>query len=394
MKIGITCHATVGGSGAIATALGKLLAEEGHEVHFVCHDIPFNLAGTRHPGITVHEVEATQYPPLRYPPHDMALAVKMANVADAANLDLVHVHYAIPHALSAYLAREMLAPKPLKIVCTLHGTDITLVGADPSYRPLVRFCIEACDAVTSVSNWLTKTVKECFRLNKEVKTVYNFVDMQEYCRDSAKTDLKLSDEEGRGEGQGSGTTPFAQQAPEGHPVPTIVHISNFRPVKRVSDVIEIFKRVRDAMSCRLLMVGDGPDRAKAAGLARSLGIAPDVIFMGVTQRVVDILSNASVFVLTSEMESFGLAALEAMACEVPVVTADVGGLREVVEDGQSGFLLPLGDVDAMAEKTAEILRNRDLKKKLGRRGRAIAVEKFPPRAALHAYLEIYRSVLS
>ncbi len=365
MRIGITCHATVGGSGAIAASLGKLLADEGHDVHFVCHDIPFGLAGGRHRGITIHEVEATQYPPLKHPPYGMALAVKMAAVAKLAKLDLFHVHYAIPHALSAYLAREMIAPERLRIVCTLHGTDITLVGADPSYRPLVKFCIEMCDSVTSVSKWLTETVKRSFGLEKDVHTVYNFVDLDEYSR---------------AEGREADT-------------PVIVHTSNFRPLKRTVDVIDIFKRVRDKVQARLIMVGDGPDRSRALARALGLGIADDVSFVGVTESVADILSTAQVFLLPSEMESFGLAALEAMACEVPVVATRVGGLEEVVEDGESGYLLPVGDVEAMAARTLDILRDPALRQRLGQRGRAIAAEKFSPRAALRLYLEVYHSFL-
>jgi N-acetyl-alpha-D-glucosaminyl L-malate synthase BshA len=365
MNIGITCHATVGGSGAIAVALGKLLADAGHEVHFVCHEIPFDLADTRHSRITVHGVEATQYPPLKWPPYEMALAVKMAAVAQQAKLDLFHVHYAIPHALSAYLAREMTAPDGCRLVCTVHGTDITLVGADPSYQPLVHFLLETCDAVTTVSNWLTETIRYSFGLDREVRTIYNFVDTDEFKRVSRSSDT----------------------------APTLVHISNFRPVKRTADVIEIFKRVREKTPARLIMVGDGPDRSRAAVLARTYGIDADVEFVGETHCVVDILSEADAFLLPSEMESFGLAALEAMACEVPVIASDIGGLREVIEDGRSGYLVPLGDVDAMATHALTILGDPELRARMGARGRGVAIEKFSPEKALGAYLETYKSVL-
>jgi N-acetyl-alpha-D-glucosaminyl L-malate synthase BshA len=365
MRIGITCHATVGGSGAIAASLGKLLAAAGHEVHFICHEIPFGLGSGPHPGVTVHEVEPTQYPPLRYPPYAMALAVKMASVARDAKLDVLHVHYAIPHALGAFLAREMIAPDRLKIICTLHGTDVTLVGADPSYQPLVHFLLEECDAVTAVSEWLTRTVKESFGLEREVATIPNFIDTDEYRKTGGRS---------------------------GGP-PTIVHISNFRPIKRAVDVIRIFKLVRDKAPARLVMVGDGPDEPEAVALARDLGIASDVSFVGVSGSVVDILSEADAFLLPSEMESFGLAALEAMACETPVVAAKVGGISEVVEDGESGFLLPLGDVESMAGRTLEILNNPDLRTRMGKRGREIAVEKFCPQTALKAYLSVYDSAL-
>ena len=365
MKIGITCHATVGGSGAIAAALGKLLAGAGHEVHFICHEIPFGLAGGPHPGIIVHEVEPTQYPPLRYPPYAMALAVKMASIARLAGLDLLHVHYAIPHALSAFLAREMIAPEKLKTVCTLHGTDVTLVGADPSYKRLVHFLLETCDAVTAVSDWLAETSRDLFGLEREIATIHNFVDTDEYKR--------------IGERAGG--------------APTIVHISNFRPIKRATDAIEVFRRVRDKMSARLIMVGDGPDREKAIACAETLGIGSDVDFVGVIQSVVDILSAADVFLLPSQMESFGLAALEAMACEIPVVAADVGGLSEVIENGKSGYLLPLGDVDCMAARVVEILQDRYQRTRMGKRGRAIALEKFSPQTALKSYMDVYDSAL-
>jgi len=365
MKIGITCHATVGGSGAIATALGKLLANEGHEVHFICHDVPFGLVGEPHPSITVHEVEATSYPPLRYPPYAMALAVKTASVARYAGLDLLHVHYAIPHALSAFLAREMIAPQRLRVACTLHGTDITLVGSDPSYQPLVRFLLGQCDAVTAVSNWLAETAMRSFSLKRDIETIYNFIDIDEYTRGDT--------------GPGD--------------VPTVVHVSNFRPVKRTVDVIEIFGRVYKATPARLIMVGDGPDREKAIARAQALGIAAEVSFVGVVENVVDILSKADVFLLPSEMESFGLAALEAMACETPVVAANVGGLGEVIEHDRSGYLLAPGDVDSMAERTIEILRDPEMRARMGKRGRSIAAEKFSPGAALSAYMDVYDSLL-
>ncbi|MCJ7838301.1 MAG: N-acetyl-alpha-D-glucosaminyl L-malate synthase BshA [Burkholderiales bacterium] len=365
MRIGIACHATIGGSGAIAASLGKLLADEGHEIHFVCNDVPFGIAGSCHPGITVHKADATQHPPLKCPPHGMALAVKMASVSRHARLDVFHVHYAIPYALSAYLARAMIAPERLRIVCTVHGTDITLVGADPSYKPLVQFLLRTCDAVTAVSQWLAMTVKDSFKLEKEISCIYNFIDADKYRPLRADTGG----------------------------VPTLAHISNFRPVKRTADVIEIFKRVRDTMRARLIMVGDGPDKPRAESLARTLGIVSDVTFVGETDSVVDILSSADVFLLPSEMESFGLAALEAMACEVPVVGSDVGGLNEVVEHGESGYLLPTGDVESMAAYTLKILGNQDLRTRLGKKGRSIATEKFRPQTALHSYLQVYESVL-
>jgi N-acetyl-alpha-D-glucosaminyl L-malate synthase BshA len=295
----------------------------------------------------------------------MAMAVKMASVVRLAELDILHVHYAIPHALSAFLAREMLAPRRLRIVCTLHGTDITLVGADPSYQPLARFLIEACDAVTAVSTWLARAARDSLALSREAVTVHNFIDTDEY----------------RKVGAASGGAP------------TIVHVSNFRPIKRPGDVVEVFGRVREKMEARLIMVGDGPERDRAFDCAQTLGVDRDVSFVGVTENVAAILSRADVFLLTSEMESFGLAALEAMACETPVVATNVGGLSEVVEDGESGFLLPLGDVDSMAERVLQILHDPALRSRMGERGRAVAQEKFSPQIALKAYMDVYDSAL-
>jgi N-acetyl-alpha-D-glucosaminyl L-malate synthase BshA len=365
MRIGISCHATIGGSGAIAASLGRLLADAGHEVHFICHDIPFGLSAVPDAGITVHKVEAARYPPLKWPPYEMALAVKMVSVARETHLDVIHAHYAIPHALSAYLAREMVAPAKLPVVCTLHGTDITLVGADPSYRPLVQHLLNVSDAVTAVSRWLAGTTKSIFALHRDVRTIHNFIDTNEY-RSIRGTPSEL---------------------------PTLVHVSNFRPVKRTVDVIKVFNIVRERLDARLLMVGNGPDRAAAAELARDLGVERDVCFIGTARDIIEILSSADVFLLPSEMESFGLAALEAMACEVPVVAARVGGLPEVVEDGGSGYLLPLGDVEGMAGRALEILQNPELRTTMGRRGRAIADERFTPHTALNEYLDVYHSVL-
>jgi N-acetyl-alpha-D-glucosaminyl L-malate synthase BshA len=295
----------------------------------------------------------------------MALAVKMASVARQANLDLLHVHYAIPHALGAFLAREMIAPDRLRIICTLHGTDVTLVGADPSYKPLAKFLLEACDAVTAVSRWLAETAAASFELEREVATIHNFIDAEKYRR--------TGEEKTR--------------------MPTIVHISNFRPVKRSLDVLEVFRRVREEMTARLIMVGDGPETPEAVERAKLLGVASDVSFAGVAEDVVDILSNSDVFLLPSEIESFGLAALEAMACETPVVATNVGGLSEVVDNGESGFLLPLGDVDSMAERILEILQDPELRIQMGKKGREAATTRFRPETALKAYLDVYDSAL-
>ncbi len=336
MKVGITCYPTYGGSGAVATELGIALAARGHEVHFISYEHPFRLPHFL-PRVYFHEVSIGNYPLFEYPPYDLALAVRMHDVALSQGLDLLHVHYAIPHATSAWIAKEMLREqgRRLPVVTTLHGTDITIVGQDHSYHAITRFSIERSDRITAVSQWLKdETVKAFGCGNSRIDVVPNFVDPTVF--DRARHGDALHRELGGGR-------------------PVLMHISNFRPVKRVRDVVRVFAKVRAARPCTLVMVGDGPDRGAAEEEARLLGVAAEVRFLGKIDQVAPLLAAADLYVFPSESESFGLSALEAQASGVPVVAARVGGVPEVVRDGVTGALLPLGDLDAMAAAALRLL---------------------------------------
>lgn len=336
MKVGITCYPTYGGSGAVATELGIALAARGHDVHFITYEHPFRLPHFL-PRVTFHEVNIGNYPLFEYPPYDLALAVRMHDVVLSQGLDLLHVHYAIPHATSAWIAKEMLATqgRALPVVTTLHGTDITIVGQDHSYHAITRFSIERSDRITSVSQWLKdETVKAFGCENCRVEVIPNFVDPTAF--DRARHGDALRAELGGGR-------------------PILMHISNFRPVKRVRDVVRIFAEVRRHRPCVLVMVGDGPDRGAAEDEARTLGVAPDVRFLGRIDDVAPLLAAADLYLFPSESESFGLSALEALASGVPVVASRVGGVPEVVNDGVTGALRALGDVPGMAQAALEFL---------------------------------------
>src|SRR5437762_730310 len=360
MKIGITCYPTYGGSGVVATELGLELAQRGHEVHFISYAQPIRLIQTS-PNIHYHEVEVSRYPLFEYPPYDLALATRMAEVSELYELDLLHVHYAIPHSVSALLARQMLAAgtqkRKLPFVTTLHGTDITLVGLDRSYLPITRFSIEQSDGVTAISQYLReRTVKE-FDVQNDIQVIYNFVNCDVYCR--CGEDLAQR---------------RAEYAPNGERI--LVHVSNFRPVKRVTDVIEIFDRVRKKIPSKLLLMGDGPERSRAERLAVQKGIHDDVIFLGKQEQIGEKLAISDVLLLPSQLESFGLAALEAMASEVVPIATRVGGLPEVIEHGKTGFLADLGDVEAMANYAINILSDESRLRAMGRECRASAEERF------------------
>jgi N-acetyl-alpha-D-glucosaminyl L-malate synthase BshA len=376
MKIGITCYPTYGGSGVVATELGLELAERNHEVHFISYAQPIRLTGP-HPNIHYHEVEVSRYPLFDYPPYDLALASRMAEVAELYDLDLLHVHYAIPHSVSALLARQMMAAKPrgrkLPFVTTLHGTDITLVGLDRSYLPITRFSIEQSDGVTAISQYLRERTMREFDIRNNIQVIYNFVNCDLYCRNAQSSQLK------------------EEYAPNGERI--LVHLSNFRPVKRVTDVIEVFDRVRKQMPSKLLMIGDGPDRSRAEWLAVQKGIHNDVIFLGKQEQVQEKLSIADIMLLPSELESFGLAALEAMACEVVPIATRVGGIPEVIEHGKSGYLAEVGDVDTMARHAVELLGDEKALREMAKASRGVAQSRFCASKIIPQYEEFYRRVL-
>ena len=376
MKIGITCYPTYGGSGVVATELGIELAQRGHEVHFISYAQPIRLT-TPQPNIHYHEVEVSRYPLFDYPPYALALATRMVEVAEIYELDLLHVHYAIPHSVSALLAKQMLAksspPQHLPFVTTLHGTDITLVGQDRSYLPITRFSIEESDGVTAISDYLRdRTLKE-FGIRNPIQVIYNFVNCDLYRRDPQVAERRRE---------------FARDDER-----LLVHLSNFRPVKRVGDVIEVFDRVQKKVPARLLLMGDGPDRPMAEWMARDKGIHDRVIFLGKQDRVHEKLGISDMMLLPSQLESFGLAALEAMASEVVPVATRVGGVPEVIEHGVNGFLCEVGDVDGMAAHAVELLSDEAGLRKMGKAARKAARSRFCSTKIIPEYEEFYRCVL-
>ena len=371
MKIGITCYPTYGGSGVVATELGKELAKRGHEVHFISYAVPMRLNGFIK-NVFYHEVEMAQYPLFEFPLYTTALASKMIDVAQFEHLDLLHVHYAIPHATSAYLAREILGRDRLKIVTTLHGTDITLVGLEPSYLPVMKFSIEQSDGVTAVSRFLREKTLTNYGINKSIEVIPNFVDVKLYRRGNGEAIRKVI-------------------APNGERV--LVHVSNFRAVKRVTDVIRIFDVVRKSVPSKLVLVGDGPDRSVCEKLCHDLGIDHEVRFLGKQTNLVEIHSASDLFLMPSQSESFGLSALEAMACEVPVVSSSVGGLPELVVHGETGYIAEIGDIDRMARYAIDLLRNEEKRLRFAEAGRRRAVEQFNSEKIVDQYETYYRTVL-
>ncbi len=371
MKIGITCYPTYGGSGVVATELGMELAARGHEIHFIAYAMPTRL-NLSNDHIFFHEVEVTTYPLFDHPPYTLALAVKMVEVAESASLDLLHVHYAIPHSVSALLARSMMAPRRLPFITTLHGTDITLVGSDRSYLPVTRFSIEQSDGVTAISNYLREETIREFDIHRPIEVIRNFVNCDLYCRPK--------DQRRRSE-----------WAPNGEPI--LMHLSNFRPVKRVSDAVEIFALVREKMSAKLVLIGDGPDHGAVEHLVRQKKLGCDVFFLGKQGRVQDLLGLADLFLLPSDLESFGLAALEAMACEVPVIATNVGGVPEVVTHGVDGYLVAPRDVAAAAKYAIQILSRADRGREMGQQARIDARKKFCSNDVIPLYEAYYRKVL-
>jgi L-malate glycosyltransferase len=378
MRIGITCYPTYGGSGVVATELGIELAALGHQVHFISYSQPFRLTG-RDEGIFYHEVPVSSYPLFEFPPYDLALASRMAEVAEFSQLDLLHVHYAIPHSVSALLARQMLAARGrrLPFVTTLHGTDITLVGLDRSYLPITRYAIQESDGVTSISEYLKRKTVEDFGVTRGIEVVANFVNCDVYA--------PIKDAVQRAEARKRLADPNEA---------ILMHLSNFRPVKRVVDVVRIFAQVVREIPARLVLVGDGPDRSAAEWLAHDLGIHSKIHFMGKQERVNELLPLADILLMPSELESFGLAALEAMACKVPSIATHVGGVPELIDDGETGLLYEVGDVDAMASGALDLLRDPARLEAMRDAGRRTAQTRFCSTLVVPHYVRYYEQVLA
>ena len=377
MRIGITCYPTYGGSGVVATELGIELAATGHEVHFISYSQPFRLSG-RDDGIFYHEVPVSSYPLFEFPPYDLALASRMAEVAEFCNLDLLHVHYAIPHSVSALLARQMLAARGRKLpfVTTLHGTDITLVGLDRSYLPITRYAIQESDGVTSISSYLKDKTVADFAVSRPIEVIPNFVNCDVY--------TPIADEASRIHARSK----FAQPDEA-----VFIHLSNFRSVKRVVDVVKVFAQVVREVAAQLILVGDGPDRSAAEWLAHDLKINDRIHFLGKQDRVNELLPLADLMIMPSSLESFGLAALEAMACKVPAIATRVGGVPELIEDGVTGLLYSVGDVDGMAAGALSLLKDRSRLDNMRDAARKDAQKRFCATLVLPKYVKYYEQIL-
>ena len=372
MNIGIVCYPTFGGSGVVATELAKGLADRGHNLHILSYARPARLDSFR-TDITYHEVDLSTYPLFEYPPYDLALANMMVNLIQFEKLDILHVHYAIPHATSAYLAKQILnkAASNIPVITTLHGTDITLIGSDPTYKQVVDFSINESDGVTAVSEYLKEETYRLFDITKEIKVIPNFIDLERFQRSEKERFKKAS-------------------CPGGEKV--ITHVSNFREVKRITDVVEAFSHVlKNGVEAKLLMVGDGPERQKAEKKCRELGICSEVRFLGKQDKVEEILSISDLFMIPSGSETFGLAALEAMSCGVPVISSNIGGLPEVNVHGETGYLCELGDVETMGKYATNILKDEMLHKKLATGARKRA-EMFEINKIVSVYEEYYKEV--
>lgn len=372
LKIGITCYPTVGGSGVVATELGKMLAEKGHEIHFISSSIPFRLNKMYH-NIYYHQVEVNQYSVFQYPPYDIALASKMAEVANREKLDLLHVHYAIPHAVCAILAKQM-CDRDIKIVTTLHGTDITVLGYDPSLTDAIKFGIEKSDAVTAVSKALVDQTYELINPDKQIETVYNFIDDRIYQKSDAhalRAEFEIKEDE-----------------------KVIIHVSNFRPVKRVQDVVKSFAKIASVMRAKLLLVGDGPEMTIICKLVRKLGLDSQVIFLGKQESLEELYSISDLMLLLSEKESFGLVALEAMACGVPCVGTNVGGLPEVINHGVNGFICEVGNIEEISSKALAVLNDKNIHKQFSNHSIETAKTKFNAEQIVEQYEQIYFNLLN
>lgn len=371
MRLAIVCYPTHGGSGAVASELAIGLAEGGHDVHVVSYAVPFRLRRF-HPGVRFHEVEIASYPLFRYPPYTLGLATKLAEVASETGLDVIHAHYAVPNAVSAFLAREIIGTGRTRLVTTLHGTDITLVGADKSFDRVIRFALERSDAVTAVSGYLAERTRRDFSPHLPVEVIPNFVD----------TALPPA------------AKPCAREvwAPKGERI--LMHASNFRPVKRISDVVRVFDAVRRRLPSRLVLIGEGPERLFAQQLVRELDLTGEVIFLGQQDDIQGPLACADLLLLPSEQESFGLTALEAMVARVPVIATSIGGLPEVVADGECGRLFPVGNVSGMTEEAVRLLSDEPARKAMGEAGRRRAIRCFAREVVMPRYEDLYRRVLA
>jgi N-acetyl-alpha-D-glucosaminyl L-malate synthase BshA len=373
MKIGVTCYPTHGGSGVVATELAKVMADRGHQIHFITKSLPFRLENTYHSNIFYHQVQMLDYPLLGENSYSLVLASKMASIFKEQQLDLLHVHYAIPHAISACIARQLIAPIPLPIVTTLHGTDVSLVGQDPSFKEITCFGIEQSSAVTAVSNYLKKMTQDVFSPHIPVDRIYNFVD--------SKLFRPIDRSEWKRQICADSCTVF-------------LHLSNFRPVKRTQDIIRTFAVINEQLpTAALIMVGEGPDLQECRQLSQSLGVGHKVHFIGQQNDVVSVINLADIVLFPSAEESFGLVPLEAMACEIPVVAARSGGIPEVVEDGKCGYLCSVGDISSLANRSLELAFNPDLRQKMGKYGRKRAIEHFSPDEIVLQYENIYNRVL-
>ena len=370
-KIGITCYPTIGGSGIIATELGKLLAEKGFEIHFITSSLPYRL-DCINPEIYFHEVEISHYPVFQYPPYDLALAAKMAEVIDREKLDILHVHYAMPHAISAILARD-IANHKVKIVTTLHGTDITVLGIDKTFKRMIAYGIEESDAVTAVSHDLVNQTIRQLQVKKEIDVIYNFVNEKEYFkkeRGFIKNQYGIDSDD-----------------------KVIIHISNFRKVKRIQDVIYTFSIIQENVKSKLILVGDGPELQTAFEVVNKLNLKNKVLFLGKQKNISDLLSISDIKLLMSEQESFGLVLLEAMACEVATIGTNVGGIPEVISHGETGYVVELGDTEAAAKYAIHLLKDEDLLKKFSKQGLNRAQSLFHSEEIVNQYIALYKKLL-
>jgi N-acetyl-alpha-D-glucosaminyl L-malate synthase BshA len=372
LNIGISCYPTYGGSGVLATELGLELARRGHSVHFITYAVPIRLNGSI-PNVFFHKVEVPEYPLFEYPSYCLSLASKIAEVSLCQGLDLLHAHYAIPHAASALLARLILGRAEFKIITTLHGTDITLVGNQPALKMAVNFSMAKSEGLTAVSHFLKQKTLDEFGIKKEIRVIPNFVDIEKF---SANYSSKLAHKLGLGKEK------------------ILCHISNFRPLKRINDVISVFNNVHKKIRSRLLLIGDGPEIKKAKKQAQELGIYKDILFLGKQNALAQFLSLAHLLLLPSETESFGLVALEALSCQVPVIATRVGGLPELIKDGETGYLFSVGDVEGMSKAALGLLQDDDKRKMLGKKGREIAQSHYAKDKIVSMYEDYYREVLA